>query len=460
MSSDEEEKQEAKHLLTPREILKWMITPTKLENFFGEYWEQKVLHVKRNVKKYFESIFPSNYLDRMVRDNVLLYGKHLDVVSYEKEERITCNPHDGRAVASAVWDFYGNGCSVRIKNPQTYCYRLRVALQELQEYFGSYVGVNLYLTPKNSQGFAPHWDDIDAFVIQLSGRKHWQLYEPKQKKDVLSRISSHNLNKGEIGKKIKDVTMNTGDTLYFPRGTVHQARTDEESHSLHLTISVYQKNTYTDLLLEYLPIALNNAAEKNVEFRKGLPVGFLKHLGTVNTTSKSAVRAELQKSIDALLNKLFDPQALDAAVDLMGKRLVEESLPHTPSRIELDRTSVGDGDMLVNGDVVNHTELNLDTEVRLLRYYCVRLVREEDGIKLYYTTENGLEYTDENVGHFVTLEEKHVPLIEALVNFYPNYCKIEDFPCEETTAIDVITDLWELGLIVTRKPLISYDDPE
>ena len=33
-----------------------------------------------------------------------------------------------------------------------------------------------YLTPPGSQGFAPHYDDIEAIVIQLEGRKHWKLY--------------------------------------------------------------------------------------------------------------------------------------------------------------------------------------------------------------------------------------------------------------------------------------------
>jgi len=33
-----------------------------------------------------------------------------------------------------------------------------------------------YLTPPGSQGFAPHYDDIEAFVLQLEGKKRWKLY--------------------------------------------------------------------------------------------------------------------------------------------------------------------------------------------------------------------------------------------------------------------------------------------
>lgn len=36
-----------------------------------------------------------------------------------------------------------------------------------------------YLTPAGSQGFSPHYDDIEAFVLQLEGRKNWKLYSPR-----------------------------------------------------------------------------------------------------------------------------------------------------------------------------------------------------------------------------------------------------------------------------------------
>ena len=41
----------------------------------------------------------------------------------------------------------------------------------LESCFRSAVGCNAYLTPPGSQGFAPHSDDIDAFVLQMEGSK-------------------------------------------------------------------------------------------------------------------------------------------------------------------------------------------------------------------------------------------------------------------------------------------------
>jgi lysine-specific demethylase/histidyl-hydroxylase NO66 len=80
------------------------------------------------------------------------------------------------------------------------------------------------LTPSGSQGFAPHYDDIEAFVLQLEGRKHWKLYKPRSEGEVLPRYSSSNFNEDEIGSPVLDVVLEPGDMLYFPRGFIHQVK--------------------------------------------------------------------------------------------------------------------------------------------------------------------------------------------------------------------------------------------
>lgn len=160
------------------DMLKYLMAPTNLNKFFSDYWEKKPLYVPRDCELYYSSLISSEKLDNIIRNNNLHYSKNIDIVSYENGKRETLNP-SGCAVPAAVWDFYGNGCSVRILNPQTYSSKLYVLISTLQEYFGNMVGTNLYLTPPGSQGFAPHYDDIEAFVIQIEGRKHWKLYAPK-----------------------------------------------------------------------------------------------------------------------------------------------------------------------------------------------------------------------------------------------------------------------------------------
>lgn len=64
----------------------------------------------------------------------------------------------------------------------------------------------------------------------------------------LPRTSSLNFTQEEIGEPILEVHLKAGDILYFPRGFIHQASTVPGEHSLHITISAYQRNSWADLL--------------------------------------------------------------------------------------------------------------------------------------------------------------------------------------------------------------------
>ena len=133
--------------------------------------------------------------------------------------------------------------------------------------FGSMVGANMYLTPGGTQGFAPHYDDVEVFIVQLEGKKRWRLYEPINQSDVLPRFSSPNFSQEEIGEPTLDVVLEAGDLLYFPRGTIHQGNCHEDAHSLHITFSCHQKHTFGDLLSKALPRSLEFAMENEVAFR-------------------------------------------------------------------------------------------------------------------------------------------------------------------------------------------------
>ena len=57
-----------------------------------------------------------------------------------------------------------------------------------------------------------------------------------------------NMTEEGLGKPIIDCVLEAGDLLYFPRGAIHQAMAQEDEHSLHITISTQQKNSWSDLL--------------------------------------------------------------------------------------------------------------------------------------------------------------------------------------------------------------------
>ena len=82
----------------------------------------------------------------------------------------------------------------------------------LEEYFGCGGGCNAYLTPAHSQGFAPHFDDVDAFILQVEGCKRWRVYAPRCSEEALPRFSSPNFSQDEIGEPVAELTLQAGES--------------------------------------------------------------------------------------------------------------------------------------------------------------------------------------------------------------------------------------------------------
>ncbi|KAJ8913459.1 hypothetical protein NQ315_013838 [Exocentrus adspersus] len=437
-------------------LFKWLIAPLNPEIFFETYWEQKVLFVGRNKETYYRQILTTERLDAIFREFPLYYTRNVDVVSYDNGVKEVHN-EEGRVSAAALYDYYSNGCSIRILNAQTYDQKVHLVLATLQEYFGTMVGANVYLTPPGSQGFAPHYDDIEAFIVQLEGRKHWKLYKPMGS-DVLARDSSPNLRREDIGDPFMEVTLNAGDLLYFPRGTIHEGRTDTESHSLHITLSVYQHNSYADLLEHILPDALKKAASENIEFREGLPINYLKYLGWVNNDCQSTQRIAVINKVQTLMETLINHVDVDQAADKLGRKFMYDSMPPLMKKTEAICSSKYDGDYMTDGKVFNRVEIDMDTEVRLLRYHCLRLVVEGESAKIFYNTDNSKAYHDEEE-QFLNISFELIPCIKKLQNSYPEFTTVENLPVEDNVGkAQLVSDLWERGLLITNGPLSSTGD--
>jgi hypothetical protein len=121
---------------------------------------------------------------------------------------------------------------------------------------------NSYYTPRRSQGFAVHHDTHDVFVLQVAGEKQWRVYDPLFELPLKHQRYSKSL--GEHGPPVLELTLRAGDTLYLPRGWLHDALTSE-TDSLHVTIGV-NLHTWADALRAALV-----ECEDDVEFRRSVP---------------------------------------------------------------------------------------------------------------------------------------------------------------------------------------------
>lgn len=92
--------------------------------------------------------------------------------------------------------------------------------------------VNLYAGCGATHGFDVHWDDHDAFVIQVTGRKLWRLYGPTRPAPLHRDVEPP---KAPPADPIDEFMLEDGDVLYVPRGHWHDVAAVGEL-SLHLTV--------------------------------------------------------------------------------------------------------------------------------------------------------------------------------------------------------------------------------
>ncbi|XP_041661416.1 ribosomal oxygenase 1 isoform X2 [Cheilinus undulatus] len=434
-------------------LFQWLISPIPAKTFFKETWEKKPILVQRKNPHYYKGLFSTAEFDRILRQEDVQYGVNLDVTSYTNGKRETHSP-PGRALPFTVWDFYESGCSLRMLNPQAFSSTVWSVLSILQEQFGSMAGANIYLTPPGTQGFAPHYDDIEAFVVQLEGKKHWRVYYPRTEDEVLPVLSSPNFDQAEIGKPILEVVLEAGDLLYFPRGFIHQGDCLPDAHSLHITVSSYQKNSWGDLLQKLVPAALEVAMEEDVEFRQGLPLDYLTYMGVQNSDKDDPRRNKFFSRIETLMKKLTNYAPVDAAVDQKARDFLHDCLPPLLTPDELSSSVLGAPARWERGQAKDvGTQITSQTRVRLLRAGCARLCSDGEAVHLFYTTDNSRVYHKEEPKSF-EIKAEHTDAVEFLIHSYPKFVTVGSFPCDSAEdRISLAELLFERGIIHTAEAL-------
>jgi ribosomal protein L16 Arg81 hydroxylase len=124
------------------------------------------------------------------------------------------------------------------------------------------VQANAYFTPPDAQGFSRHYDTHDVFSLQVVGEKRWLVFEPSL--ELASPGLTRRPEAVTQGEPVLDVVLRPGDTLYLPRGWVHEVFTSE-TLSLAVTIGVL---TYA--WIDALRAVVAECIEE-VEFRRSVP---------------------------------------------------------------------------------------------------------------------------------------------------------------------------------------------
>ena len=390
------------------EMLSWMLHPMHPQTFFDEYWEQQPALIRRpESKAYYSECFQKKDLEELLAAGKLTFEHDLDITEYADGKRSTFNG-SGTVDAKHAWDKYKQGCSLRMLCPHAHSPKVWHLLSALEHSFGSFVGANVYLTPAGTQGFAPHYDDIEAFVLQLEGSKEWLIYPPISEEETLPRTSSKDLTHTDIGQPVMSITLQAGDLLYFPRGWVHEAKSSPDTHSLHITVSTALRHTWRDLLDLVLPGALDAAASADIDFRQTLPPDMREYMGVINSTDGHAdtslaggaedqaleetreARSHFCAKVTELVQKCLQPDFLniDGAVDEMIRSNLRSRLPpRFPNQGREQEAATIAG------------SLTQKTLVRLVRHDVAQLASGVDGVSLSFSFRDAVRFSVLDIAH-------------------------------------------------------------
>lgn len=302
-------------MFEPAAGLAHFLYPVTPRVFFNEYWERKPLWIKRERCDYYEGLFSKRELDA-----ILSYTRPRDgdirIVDKSRPELSGLLRRSGWSSSGAaspnmavVYDAYAQGGTVTVQDLQNRSQALRVLCHMLDAELHHPTTANIYLTPKNAQGFTAHYDKHDVFVAQIEGSKRWQLFDPEYLLPLPEFPDPGLLPACDEGVPDQEIHLMAGDLLYLPRGWGHAASTAECS-SLHVTIGV---NVYTwkDLVQR----AVSEWSHKDVRFREALPPGYL---------NQNQQTEDLRKRLSELLRSLSEQDCFQSALEALAKKFVAD----------------------------------------------------------------------------------------------------------------------------------------
>jgi hypothetical protein len=247
------------------------LDPVDSETFFTEYRERRPLIVPRDEPGRFDDLLSEADVEKLVCAGAIRYpafrlvqeGRQIGLGDYVND--VSWRPPFTNTVdVPRVLEKWEAGATIVLQALHVRWHPLAVFCRALEEALENGVQANAYYTPRGSQGFAVHHDTHDVLILQVAGEKRWLLYEPLLELPLKHQRYSSEL--GAHGEPTNDLILGAGDTLYLPRGWLHQAETSD-TDSLHLTIGI-TAHTWVDAARAAL-----DAAENEPTFRRSADDG-------------------------------------------------------------------------------------------------------------------------------------------------------------------------------------------
>lgn len=137
-----------------------------------------------------------------------------------------------RVCPGALGAALDDGCTAVFDGMEVYSAPLRRLAEHTERVFGCRININGYLSARTHHSFGAHWDDTETIILQLLGRKYWEIHPPRALSMDRSihgeETSEHVVWAGDVGTDL---------ALYVPRGWGHSV-TGVDELTFHLTVTI------------------------------------------------------------------------------------------------------------------------------------------------------------------------------------------------------------------------------
>jgi len=284
-----------------------LLHPVSPEQFNQEYFEKKHLYISREDASYYDNLITLENIDKILSDLRMRGDFDLRMANDNqviKRDDITRPIYTNQGSFKAVhlpfaYAQFTSGSTIILEQFNAKWKKMATFCDSIAAFYPGFISTNIYITPENSIGFGKHFDNTDVFILQIHGKKTWELYEsPVAIPLNTERVSMDIVNKQP---KIAEYELTPGEVLYLPRGVIHHPYTKDES-SIHATISL---NT-----LKWKDIAINMinaAAHENQFLRSTVPMKAFQEASDSALDKLSAILALFQdkNKIQRGINKSF-----------------------------------------------------------------------------------------------------------------------------------------------------------
>jgi ribosomal protein L16 Arg81 hydroxylase len=258
-----------------------LFAPVRTAAFLREYWETQPLFIARDDKSYFKALFSLDAFDDLMARadlwhpnvRVFLAGEQLPHDRYSRRWAYGREVHDRLIDVDKLAELFRRGATINVLGLERTDSAVMEWSKELEVQAGFPVHTTAFLSPPSAVNVPPHFDMTDVIVAQVHGSKVWNVWQPTRAMplvtDTAGRLYGHGSEVVSEGMRVGRYELRAGDSLYVPRGFLHEAITTTES-SLHLAFGINVHRWY-DVLEEAANRAIAAVTQQTV-YRKALPV--------------------------------------------------------------------------------------------------------------------------------------------------------------------------------------------